>query len=558
MSNDCSHWLWFKENFMCKRAFLISLYLFGFFMVSPISAQEWWKEQPSGTTRDLRAVYALSENTAVAVGFGSPKPTILRTTNGGEDWAPVVIRESLSLFDWVDLRAVNFVGQHGWAVGLGSTSEIDGVEIYQPHTLISMIYYTTDGGASWDRKYFSTSMKMLGLRSIQFVTEEHGWIVDTNGTMWRALDGKAPLKDLADGTWEKVPHFTGWLPNTGRMVTAAHFHDAGLGWAIGWSNTRSSFGEVSKTTDGGRTWSTLFSSNTLSYPLRIQSLNQKTLWAGPAMRVSRDGGASWSNSGMGSNSSAYGSHFVDTTNGWVISDYQGGIYRTSDGGESWRRQTYGTTVSALHLSDGRHGWAVGGQGKILKYSGEPSLRFKSFHKDSVWLPGTTHEISWSGSDAASTLTIQYFDPRYGGWHDVALQIPTSTGKYSWTVPSRLSSSTWTQFRLYGNLGDGGMAVLSDTVSLVEAPAATLRSQTDTDANLASIPGAIRISLRDASPLSLILYDMQGKAVWVYEQAMHAAGTYTIQPEILIPSGTYIAILRSQGNLMSRRLAWFGH
>ncbi|MDQ3651242.1 MAG: YCF48-related protein [Acidobacteriota bacterium] len=84
-----------------------------------------WREQPSGTTQDLRAVNFLGSDIGWAVG---EKGTMLRTTNGGQTWATQPSRTSS------DLNSISFVrdGQRGYAAGYDGT-----------------ILGTTDGGANW-------------------------------------------------------------------------------------------------------------------------------------------------------------------------------------------------------------------------------------------------------------------------------------------------------------------------------------------------------------------------------------------------------------------------
>jgi len=84
-----------------------------------------WREQPSGTTQDLRAVSFLGSDVGWAVGENG---TMLHTTNGGQTWATQPNRTSS------DLNSISFLidGQRGYAAGHDGT-----------------ILCTTDGGANW-------------------------------------------------------------------------------------------------------------------------------------------------------------------------------------------------------------------------------------------------------------------------------------------------------------------------------------------------------------------------------------------------------------------------
>jgi hypothetical protein len=70
--------------------------------------------------------------------------------------------------------------------------------------------------------------------------------------------------------------------------------------------------------------------------------------------------------------------FVDSLNGWAFGSavdrgiITEAIYRTSNGGVSWYRESIGLTDDLGGLNDGvmvdlRHGWAVAGDGRVLAY-----------------------------------------------------------------------------------------------------------------------------------------------------------------------------------------------
>jgi photosystem II stability/assembly factor-like uncharacterized protein len=59
--------------------------------------------------------------------------------------------------------------------------------------------------------------------------------------------------------------------------------------------------------------------------------------------------------------------FVDATTGWRAGG-AGDIFKTTDGGASWKRQDSGVTTSIDYLAflDARLGWAIDGQGRVLR------------------------------------------------------------------------------------------------------------------------------------------------------------------------------------------------
>jgi photosystem II stability/assembly factor-like uncharacterized protein len=65
----------------------------------------------------------------------------------------------------------------------------------------------------------------------------------------------------------------------------------------------------------------------------------------------------------------FGTHFVDPDNGWAVGAF-GTIYRTRDGGGSWRPQASHTTepLFSVDFADADHGWIAGRSGLILHTS----------------------------------------------------------------------------------------------------------------------------------------------------------------------------------------------
>ena len=65
--------------------------------------------------------------------------------------------------------------------------------------------------------------------------------------------------------------------------------------------------------------------------------------------------------------SLYATAFVDANSGWAVGAF-GTIFRTGDGGKSWRVQESGTAehLFGVDFVDGQHGWAVGRLGIVLQ------------------------------------------------------------------------------------------------------------------------------------------------------------------------------------------------
>ena len=124
-----------------------------------------WYVPNSNTSYILNDIYFSSATTGVAVGYGTPIPTVLRTTNSGENWSIVPTASGSGL------NALHFpTSSSGWACGY------DGI-----------IMNTTNSGANWT--YQSTPVPTLILKDINFINSSTGWCVGYLGTILKTTNG---------------------------------------------------------------------------------------------------------------------------------------------------------------------------------------------------------------------------------------------------------------------------------------------------------------------------------------------------------------------------------
>jgi photosystem II stability/assembly factor-like uncharacterized protein len=159
----------------------------------------------------------------------------------------------------------------------------------------------------------------------------------------------------------------------GRVVFVDSLH----GWIIGKSNVT-----FLRTTDGGITW-TAYTPPVPGFN-GIAFIDTMIGWAvagGHAFYHTTDAGQTWQfltsiNTNEGFNATSLS--FPDSLNGWAFGGvfYQGiiteGIYRTTDGGYTWSIESIGLTpdlkiVNDAKMLDRYHGWAVCGDGSVLRY-----------------------------------------------------------------------------------------------------------------------------------------------------------------------------------------------
>ncbi len=134
---------------------------------------------------------------------------VMRTDNGGETWARIIVPSKLELFH---LDFVN--SSRGWIVGDKG-----------------LILATQDGGVNW---FAQNSRTDKTLYNVDFRDSDEGYAVGGKGVILRTENG--------GGTWETVKTS---FPNTFLRVD---FADDRNGWIVGYGGT------ILRSGDKGKTW----------------------------------------------------------------------------------------------------------------------------------------------------------------------------------------------------------------------------------------------------------------------------------------------------------------
>jgi photosystem II stability/assembly factor-like uncharacterized protein len=191
-----------------------------------------WQLQVSGTTERLRGVSAVSGRVAWASGSNG---TVIRTTDGGENWTRLPVPGGESL-DFRDVEAVNEQTAYVLSIGAGEQSRI---------------YKTTDGGRQWSLQFTNHDPKAF-YDAIAFWDPANGLAVGD------PVDGRFTVVTTTDGggTWTPIPAEARpqALPGDGMFAasgTCLAVTQPGMAW-IGTGGAAST--RVIRSIDRGRTW----------------------------------------------------------------------------------------------------------------------------------------------------------------------------------------------------------------------------------------------------------------------------------------------------------------
>jgi photosystem II stability/assembly factor-like uncharacterized protein len=288
-------------------------------------------------------IFFIDKNTGWVVN-GSGK--IYKTNDGGLTW--IQQRNSPGTY----FRSVAFVNdQVGFAGNVGP-NYFPGVTDANP------LYKTIDGGNSWASVTANiTGIVPTGICAIQVVNENVIYAAGRVGTptvIMKSIDG--------GNNWVGTN-----LSNECRMILDIHFQTDQIGYVFAGTsnNINNSKARILRTTDGGATWTNVFTTTRTyeifwkaSFPSEnvgfatIQSYNTATTQR--YIVKTTDGGLTWTelplaNSGV----REFGIGFINENVGWVGGEYNG--YETLDGGLSWTSKDigqYANKMSVVSNTDG--------------------------------------------------------------------------------------------------------------------------------------------------------------------------------------------------------------
>ena len=244
---------------------------------------------------------------------------------------------------------------------------------------VGVIYKSTDGGEHWRKVLESDNL----FRPIDIDPDNPNIVYAATGIFDRASPGLEGAFKSTDGgeTWFKINNgvsnkVIGFLdrdPSNSKTLYAA------AGREPPWQGPEK--GGIYKTSDGGNNWTEVLHRNWPMTAVVVAPSDSNTIYAGKEMEVfkSIDGGRTWQN--LGFNCPGYHSGIpigmaVDPNNPNIVylNSYDGGVYKSINGGESWFPASKGYTGAqifdlSLHPNDPLTIYAVGRCGTFKSKDG---------------------------------------------------------------------------------------------------------------------------------------------------------------------------------------------
>ena len=315
---------------------LVPAALFLFFIAAPVRSQQGWvatRVAPAG--QDLNTVYFLDSKRGWV---GGDNGYLSRTEDGGHTWVQQVVQTKAAIND-IYFRDKDA----GFLIACNA------------------IFATRDNGMRWSEERRLPPSEFDGadvvLYSVRFSSKKKGWVVGSVSKREHVIDSILLFTDNAGETWQRQR-----APSRLELIHVDFANDK-RGWIAGAAGT------ILATVDGGETW-TKQTSGTTATIFHIDFRNDKRGLAvgerGTILRTS-DGGITWTPVIVRTRSTILSVQYVSDDNGWAVG--RGGtILRTDDAGLDWIEQESGTKQNLYGLYFVKKvGWAVGGDGMLLRY-----------------------------------------------------------------------------------------------------------------------------------------------------------------------------------------------
>ncbi|MBK7096554.1 MAG: T9SS type A sorting domain-containing protein [Saprospiraceae bacterium] len=187
------------------------------------------------------------------------------------------------------------------------------------------------------------------LRSIAFTTDLKGYAVGSGGSFLKTGDGGL--------TW--IAYNTGFNFIFNRII----FLDEATGYLVGNVNQNEG-GRLLKTTDGGNTWTLLYSDAVRFHNIFFNQTGMACIVAYERFYKSTDGGLTWPFVKINGTYDIYSVYFKNANEGFIAAN--GGGFKTSDGGMTWAEFQDGTYNDVVFTDNNNGFMSSNSQYTVLK------------------------------------------------------------------------------------------------------------------------------------------------------------------------------------------------
>jgi photosystem II stability/assembly factor-like uncharacterized protein len=378
-----------------------------------LGQQSWSVQKPDLATILIGVSFVSPAEGFLAGDANGLGPVVLKTTDGGNNYRPCNHSTYAAMF----LAIAMGNATNGVVTGIGIGKNFHGIE------------YTTDGAffnATESTELFDESQNVEPIKGVsggfgitgQF-NEANGVAISTDqGVTWKNYNSSAETLTrygsfpsanvwyLSAGAWPEYDEQLDELQDNEKMLTQRIKIGQGKGMQYVPRKQRSTssrhllqtpdyWAEITKTTDGGKTWTTVYHDVGNFYFNAIDCPDVNNCYAvgesesdslSPGVRIlhTGDGGATWETQLFVQDPtySLMDISFISPTEGWATggiltqTHFTGDFWHTTDSGKTWKAETvsgvYGNGLSFVWVNQTAYvGWATAftrsGQSSVLMY-----------------------------------------------------------------------------------------------------------------------------------------------------------------------------------------------
>ena len=358
-------------------------------MFGQFSNYVWMNPFPQAN--NLESVFFLNNSFGWAVGQDG---AVVHTLNAGANWVYEHVPGTGNLND------LFFVNEsQGWIVG-------DGGKVYQ----------TINGGQDWTAVAVPTTQD---LKSVYFINAYIGWIVGGDNVVLRTVDHGA--------SWQLLSS----TPGSGTAIKKVRFTDFNQGWVVGYNVAGNNGGMVMKTTDGGVTWTTKYTSSLPITGLTFPAQDTVVVCGSSGLLLrTTDNGQNWGALAPGLTNDMKDISFYGTDYGFAVmlpnQGNQHNLMHTQDGGITWDTTLVGwkdVPLNALSLLDPGHIFAAG-DGGVMFLSADAGATWSEMsagnHANLYAADFVDSHKGWVAGGNATPVVLRTTDT---GWDWTTLDLP---------------------------------------------------------------------------------------------------------------------------------------